>query len=186
MLCAARALCTDSPGIVGILGTGSNSCLYDGHSIVANVSPLGYILGDEGSGAVLGRTLLGDIFKRQLPDSVIDKFYRLYPITPLEAIAEVYRGTAPNRYLASFVPFLADNIAVPEIKRMVEDSFYAFLRRNILPYDNCYSLPVNFVGSVAYHFRQQLIPVLKSLNLIPGKILQSPSRGIADYHLIHS
>lgn len=135
MLGACRALCGDSPGIVCILGTGSNSCYYDGCEITANVSPLGYILGDEGSGAVLGKTLLADIFKNQLPEKIIADFHKEYPeLTRDELITRVYRRPEANRFMASFVPFLARHASHPAIDRLVTDAFLSFFTRNVLSY----------------------------------------------------
>ena len=118
LLGAARALCGNQAGIACILGTGSNSCLYDGKKIVSNTSPLGYILGDEGSGAFLGKTLVGNILKKIFSQKIQDRFFEKYNLTPSIIINKVYRESMPNRFLASLVPFLAEHREEPEIHDM--------------------------------------------------------------------
>jgi N-acetylglucosamine kinase-like BadF-type ATPase len=182
MLGAARAICGHRPGIACILGTGSNSCAFDGSQITKNVPPLGYILGDEGSGAVLGRTLLGDIMKHQLPQHIIDKFYEQYALTNADIIERVYRQKTPNRFLASFAPFLKDNIAEPRIEAIVKDGFRQFLRRNVRQYRDCNSLPIGFIGSIALVFRAQLEAVMHEEKMNLGRIIQAPMDGLIEFH----
>lgn len=182
LLGAARALCGDAPGIACILGTGSNSCLYDGHKIIDAVSPMGYILGDEGSGASIGRRFLSDLFKRQVPGSLAGKFLEQYPLTPAEAIDRVYRRPQPNRFLASLMPFIAEHIAVDYLDQLVTDEFDRFLTRNVENYAGAHSLPVSFTGSIAHNFRPQLIHALAIHNLTLGTLLPSPLPGIITYH----
>ena len=110
LLAAARALCGNSPGIACILGTGSNSCLYDGKDIIKNISPLGFILGDEGSGAVLGKLLVGDVLKNQLPVALQKAFFAEFGLTPAVIMEKVYKQPFPNRFLASLSPFLLRHI----------------------------------------------------------------------------
>ena len=135
MLAAARGLCGHQPGIACIMGTGSNSCYYDGKNIVSNVSPLGFILGDEGSGAVLGKLLVGDILKNQMTPGLKEKFLEQYNLTPAEIIDRVYRQPFPNRFLASFSPFLVEHLDEPAIRELVLNSFKKFLKRNVMQYD---------------------------------------------------
>jgi N-acetylglucosamine kinase-like BadF-type ATPase len=132
LLCAAHALCGHSPGIACILGTGSNSCYYDGNEIVCNVSPLGYVLGDEGSGNALGRKLLSDILKNQLPPTIRDLFFETYQTTTGEIIDNVYCRPFPNRYMAQFARFVSANIACPELKSLASNCFREFFQRNVL------------------------------------------------------
>ncbi len=183
MLCAARALFGDRSGIACILGTGSNSCHYNGTEIIENVSPLGFILGDEGSGAVLGRTLLGDILKKQLPADICQRFWDKYSLTQNQIIEHVYRKQAPNRFLASFTPFLKENIYFPEIETLVVNAFTGFLKRNIINYENAYQLPVSFIGSIAWHFSSQLKKAMGICNLNLETIEQTPVTGITAFHL---
>ena len=181
LLGAARALFHREPGIAAILGTGSNSCLYDGNKIVSNVSPLGWILGDEGSGAVLGRLLVGDVLKRQLPQALCDEFMRRYALTPTDIIDAVYRQPMPNRFLASFVPFLGEHRQDASIHRLLVVAFRSFFVRNILSYERS-DLPVSFVGSVAYHFEDELREVAAKESCTVGRILCNPMPEMVRYH----
>ena len=156
LLAAARALCGREPGIACIMGTGSNSCLYDGRGIAHNVSPLGYVLGDEGSGAVLGKLFLGDVLKNQLPADVAAKFLEEYNLDLLTIIRRVYREPLGNRFMASVTPFISKHIDVPQIHDMVLGSFKAFFRRNIMQYEGYSEHKVNFIGSIAVYFRPVL------------------------------
>lgn len=182
LLAAARALCGRKAGIACIMGTGSNSCYYDGDNIVDNVSPLGYILGDEGSGAVLGKILVGDVLKRQLPHELCERFLQEYNLDRLEIIRRVYREPQANRFLASLSPFLAANIEEPAIHRLVLNSFKLFFVRNILAYEDCKTLPVSFIGSIAYYYRNVLEEAASSVGCILGQIVKSPMEGLIKYH----
>ena len=148
LLAAARALCGHSPGIACILGTGSNSCLYDGKDIVNNISPLGFILGDEGSGAVLGKLLVGDVLKNQLPVALQEVFFAESGLTPAIIMEKVYKQPFPNRFLASLSPFLLRHVEEPAIYNLVSNSFRAFFARNVMQYD-CRDHPVHLIGSIA-------------------------------------
>lgn len=182
LLGVARAVCCKTEGIACILGTGSNSCLYDGDKIVSNISPLGFILGDEGSGAVLGKLLVGDLLKGILPERLKSLFLEQYGLTPAYIIDKVYRQPFPNRFLAGFAPFLAEHLDEPSIYRLVADSFYAFIYRNVKQYhrDDC---EVSFVGSIAYFFRDILSAVASDTGIVLGKIVQNPMDGLLQYHL---
>ena len=182
LLAAARALCGHQSGIACILGTGSNSCFYDGREIVATVSPLGFILGDEGSGAVLGKLFLGDMLKNQLPDDITQSFLKEYDLDLLGVIRRVYREPQPNRFLASVAPFLAKNISCPQIHGLVTGSFKAFFSRNIRQYDSYGSYPVNFIGSIARVFRRQLIEAAEATGCTVGLTVKSPMQGLISYH----
>ena len=182
LLASARALCGNEPGIACILGTGSNSCYYDGKEIVDNVSPLGYILGDEGSGAVLGKLLVGDVLKKQLPEPLCEKFLKEYDLDRLEIIRRVYREPFANRFLASLSPFLAKNIEEPAVHRLVLNAFKAFFVRNITNYKNYKSLKVNFVGSIAMYYRSVLEEAAASVDCTIGTIIKSPMEGLILYH----
>ncbi|MCH5220899.1 MAG: ATPase [Muribaculaceae bacterium] len=184
LLAAARALCGREAGIACIMGTGSNSCLYDGSTIVANVSPLGFILGDEGSGAVLGKIFLGDVLKKQLPEYICTKFLNEYNLDLLGIIRRVYREPQPNRFLASVTPFLSQNIDVPEIHDLVLNAFRAFFRRNIKQYVNYANYKVNFIGSIAYYFRNVLEEAAAAENCTIGSILKSPMEGLLKFHAV--
>ena len=181
LLGAARALFGSSKGIACILGTGSNSCYFDGVEIVENVSPLGFILGDEGSGAVLGKILIADCLKNQLPIQLKDKLLKQFDLTPSKILEKVYKQPFPNRFLATLSPFLLENIAEPSIFNIVYDSFDAFFVRNVMQYtlDN---KEVGFVGSVAYYFKDCLEIVASERGIKISKIEQSPMNGLVEYH----
>lgn len=181
MLAAARGLCGHRAGIACIMGTGSNSCFYDGSAITGNVSPLGFILGDEGSGAVLGKLLVGDLLKNQLGTELKEEFLREYQLTPADIIDRVYRHPFPNRFLASFSPFLASHLTLPEVHALVLGSFKAFLRRNVMQYDYKH-YEANFIGSIAYHYREVLREAAQETSVRTGCILASPMEGLVRYH----
>ena len=182
LLAAARALCGRNPGIACILGTGSNSCYYDGEKICDNVSPLGYILGDEGSGAVLGKLLVGDVLKKQLPAELCEKFLKQFNLDRMKIIENVYKKPAPNRFLASLSPFLIQNIEEPAIHRLVLNAFKSFFVRNIENYANFKEVPVSFVGSVGFYYREVLDEAAKALDVTIGTVIKSPMEGLLKYH----
>ena len=182
LVAAARGLLQHEAGIACILGTGSNSCFYDGKNIVSNVSPLGFILGDEGSGAVLGKKFIADCLKNQLPEELKNKFLTTFGLTANDIINNVYRKPFPNRYLAQFTPFLAENMAEPAIYNLIFDSFTDFFVRNVMQYPNFDEYPVSFVGSIAYYFKDILEVVAFELGITLGEIKQSPLEGLVAFH----
>lgn len=181
MLAAARSLCGHHAGIACIMGTGSNSCYYDGGKIVQNVSPLGFILGDEGSGACLGKLLVGDILKNQMTPELKKKFLSQFNLTPADIIDRVYRKPFPNRFLASLSPFLAQNLNEPCVHNLVLNSFKSFLKRNVMQYDYT-SHEVHFIGSVAYYYKDVLAQAADEMGIRLGTILKSPMEGLIAYH----
>lgn len=181
MLAAARALCGHSAGIACIMGTGSNSCYYDGKAIVTNVSPLGFILGDEGSGACLGKLLVGDLLKNQMTPELKEKFLTQFSLTPADIIDRVYRKPFPNRFLASLSPFLHQNLNEPCIRTLVLDSMKAFLKRNVMQYDYQHS-KVHFIGSVAFYYKELLAEAAQETGIQLGTIIKSPMEGLIEYH----
>ena len=182
MLAAARGLCGREAGIACIMGTGSNSCYYDGENIVANVSPLGFILGDEGSGACLGKLMVGDLLKNQMNPGLKEKFLKQFDLTPADIIDRVYRKPFPNRFLASLSPFLAQNINEPCVHELVLNSFKAFFKRNIMQYENYQNLKVNLIGSVAFYYKEVLAEAAEAMGIQLGTIIQSPMEGLIKYH----
>lgn len=182
LLAAARALCGHSAGIACIMGTGSNSCYYDGKDICDNVSPLGYILGDEGSGAVLGKLLLGDVLKNQLPKELCEKFLEQYQLDRLTIIRRVYKEPQANRFLASVTPFLIQNIENPAVHALVLNSFKAFFVRNIQQYKDYSKLKVNFIGSIAYYYKDVLTEAAVQCGCNVGTIIKSPMEGLIRFH----
>lgn len=181
MLGAARALCGRSDGIVCILGTGSNSCLYDGERITANVPPLGYVLGDEGSGAHIGRLVVADILKGLMSEQLREALYRECATSYSEIIDRVYRQPQANRYLAGFAEFAARHIDDAAVAACVDRAFDAFIERNVMQYAT-EGRTVGFVGSTAYFFRERLLLSLGRHSLRPGRIMRSPIDSLAEYH----
>ena len=173
LLGAARALCGDSEGLACILGTGANSCLYDGKHIVANTPPLGYILGDEGSGAVLGKRFLNALYKGHLGNEIKSDFEAEMQMTLAEVIDRVYRQPLPNRWLASLSPFIHSRLDNLAVEALVIDNFSDFIARNIEPYHRR-DLPLQAVGSVAFFYKDLLCQAAKKAGYAVGKILRSP------------
>ena len=170
---AARALLGSEEGIACILGTGANSCLWDGHEIVRQTPALGFILGDEGSGAVLGKLFINALYKGVLPEELKTEFEQAYDTDMLGVIEHVYRQPGPNRWLASLSPFIHEHLHIAEVERLVEQNFEQFIVRNLLPYQRP-DLPVCFIGSIAMHYREQLTRMMERHGLTVGRIQKSP------------
>ncbi len=181
LLGAARAVVGSQEGIACILGTGANSCLYDGRQITQNTPPLGYILGDEGSGAVLGKRFLNALYKGFIPASLVTGFQEDIGMDMSAVIARIYREPMANRFLASLSPFISRHIDVPEVRQLVVDNFCDFFRRNVVQYDRR-DLPVGFVGSIAWHYEDQLREAASQEGFIVGRVLKSPIDGLVAYH----
>ena len=181
LLAAVHSTCGCSAGIACILGTGSNSCFFDGERIVKNVPPLGFILGDEGGGATLGRLLVSEILKGLMPDDLSRAFFSKYGLTQADILDRVYRHPFPNRFLAGFSPFLHEHIDVPELRTIAFQNFVSFFTRNVLQYDYK-RYEVNFVGSVAYHYKDILKEAAEAVNVRTGKIVKNPISGLVDYY----
>lgn len=181
VLAAARALCGHKPGIACILGTGSNSCFYDGEGIAENVRAGGFILGDEASGAYLGKRLISDFIKGLLPAPVENTFKKRYGLDYMAIVQKVYREPMPSRFLASFSPFIAEFRNHPHIANLLKSSFEEFLRRNIIHYDYK-KYPVNFVGSIAYYYKDILEKAVNASGMRMGTVLQGPIDGLVAYH----
>ncbi|MEG1586800.1 MAG: ATPase [Bacteroidales bacterium] len=179
---ACRGLLGNSPGIACILGTGSNSCYYDGKEIISNISPLGFILGDEGSGAHLGKKMVAEFLKNQLPEDLKSKFLEEFQTSPGDILDHVYRQPFPNRYLAGLSRFLINHIDEPECYDLVHGCFREFFERNVMQYDFSDELPVNFVGSIAYHYREILERVASEFGLWIEKVDKNPIDGLVKYH----
>lgn len=185
LLGAARALFPSGRGIACILGTGSNSCLIDSGTIIDNVPPLGYILGDEGSGASLGRRLFNYMLKRRFPASILEQWTAETGIDYAGVIEYVYRGEKPNVFLAHQTHFIADNLHVPEIYEMVTEEMCAFIRRNILVYPDARHEKVRFTGSVAQVFEAAIRDAAKRCGIIVDTVNADPTQGLINYHLTH-
>jgi N-acetylglucosamine kinase-like BadF-type ATPase len=183
LLGAARAVCQHQEGLACILGTGSNSCLYDGEKIVGNVPPLGYILGDEGSGAVLGKLFLNALFKGALPDGMKEDFLQSSGLSYPEIIQRVYRQPMANRFLASTSLYISEHLDVPALRDLVKQNFRDFFHKNIAQYGR-HDLPVGAIGSIAYHYRDLLQEVAEEEGYKLSTVAKSPMEGLVTYHLM--
>ena len=181
LLGAARALCGHNFGITSILGTGANSCLYDGETIVQNTPALGYILGDEGSGAVLGRRFLNALYKGVLSDKIKSDFETATGLTMADVIDRVYSQPHANRFLASLSEFIHSHLDDEAVRQIVIGNFDDFFQKNIVPY-NRRDLPVSFVGSIAWHYQSELQESAARQGFTLGTILQSPIEGLLRFH----
>jgi N-acetylglucosamine kinase-like BadF-type ATPase len=182
LLAAARALCGREPGIACILGTGSNTCSYDGERIIDNVANLGWILADEGSGADLGKKTVVDYFRQSMPGHVAELFKTVFPWTREELLEKVYQQEKPSAFLASFSKFIGDHIHEPYCHQLVHDRFNAFFENNVVKYPDFQQVKVHFTGSIAFHFSNILRQVAKERGITVQHILESPIAGLTLYH----
>lgn len=182
LMAAARALCGKEAGIACILGTGSNSCLYDGVNIVDNIPSLGFIIGDEGGGGYIGRKLLQNYFYRELPDDLKTKLEAKFDMERSAVLNQIYGQETPNRYVAEFAGWLTENNKQPFVHTLLYKCFMEFLTRQVIKYENFGNLPIHFIGSIA-HYNQHIIKeALDDLVLKPGKFLRDPMEGLVLYH----
>ena len=183
LLAAARALLGHEPGFAAILGTGTNSCIYDGTDITYNVDSLGYFLGDEGSGSYLGKRLLRDYMRDLLPDGLQEALRAEYQLgSRNDILDQLYNKPLPNRFLASFAKFAYDHNNVSYCRQIVVESFEAFFQNIVLHYPNYQALTFNCIGSVAYNFRDALTQVANHHGMQVGKIIRSPIDDLVSYH----
>lgn len=182
VLGAARALFGNEPGIACILGTGSNTCLFDGEKITQGISPLGFILGDEGSGAVMGRKLLGDYFKEMMPARLREEFAKRFDLTREEALNRVYRTEKPNQFLAQFVPFLSEYANSAYCQEFVQQNFMEFFERNVIKLPEYSKMQIGFVGSVAFHFSQILNNTASYYGFEQIIVVKDPIDGLEKYY----
>ncbi len=181
LLGAARGLLVRRPGLACILGTGSNSCLYDGNEIVKRVAPLGYILGDEGSNAYLGKRFIADMLKEIAPADLIRAFYEKYMVTSNMLMDEVYTNPLPNRSLAKYAAFLAEHIDNAYVYQLVYSGFMSFFMRNIAAYDYK-AQPLCFVGSTGVRFREILDRAAADFGVEIEKVIPYSMPGLVEYH----
>jgi glucosamine kinase len=185
LLAAARALCGREAGIACILGTGANNGLYDGEKIINNIGSLGFWLGDEGSGGYLGKQLVVAYLHHELPAGLHEAFQKNFPdVSRLSILERAYRQPFPNRYFASFTPFLSHHLSDSFVSTLLSNAFGTFLDTYVSKHPNATALPVHFTGSVAYHFRAILAEVLAEKNLHLGTIQKSPIPGLLRFHQI--
>jgi len=179
---AAKALCGDEKGVACILGTGSNSCYYNGKKIIKNSPGLGYVLGDEGSGAYLGKKVVQYYLYNTFDADLMDRFNAKFNTNAVEILDAVYKNPLPNRYLASFTVFLVENRGHYMIENIIEDGFNDFFFNHIYKYRESWTLPLHFIGSVAYGFKDVLKDMCAVYELQLGKVLKNPMDGLVKYH----
>lgn len=184
LLAAARALFGDKPGIACILGTGSNSGLYDGQQIVENIPALGYILGDEGSGAVLGKRFIGALFKGMLPDTLKEEYLSDTGQELADVIDKVYRQPMPNRYLATAAKFVKHHLDCEPLRLLVIQHFREFFQRNTALYQRP-DLPIGAVGGIACHFQELLDEAAALEGTAIAQVLEHPIESLAMFHHNH-
>ena len=179
---ASKALCGDKKGVACILGTGSNSCYFNGKKIINNSPGLGFILGDEGSGAYMGKKVVQYFLYNTFDPDLMDRFMAKYNTDSATILDAVYRQPLPNRYLASFVSFLIENRGHFMIENIIEDSFNDFFFTHICKYKESWTLPIHFTGSVAFGFKDVLKQMCQSYELELGNVLKQPMDGLIKYH----
>ncbi len=184
LLGAARALCGHQEGIACILGTGSNSCFFDGKKITENVPSLGYLLGDEGSGAYIGKVLIKEILSLSAPSDIREMFANKYNYNKVDILTHLYKHEFPNRFLASFTNFVSENISHPFMQTLVHDAFCIFFDTQVLKYQRYKEVSIYFTGSVAFYFADILKNVAKERGIEIKNIVQSPIAGLIEYHLV--
>jgi glucosamine kinase len=183
MMGAARGVCGFNSGIVCVLGTGSNACVYDGENITKQSPSLGYMLGDEGSGVHIGKRLLQEYLYGKLPPSIQTKFDEKYNLTQAIILDRLYSQYMPNRYMASFAEFAAENLDHSYIYGVIYESFYSFLDNHVARFENASNLKLNFVGSVANSYKEVLEKVSIDSGYSFGVVKKSPMEGLTAFHL---
>ncbi len=179
---AARALCLHEKGVACILGTGSNSCYFNGKRILKNSPGLGYVLGDEGSGAYLGRKVIQHYLYKTFDEDLTARFDAKYKTSHIEILDKVYKQQLPNRYMASFALFLAENRGHYMIENIIEDSLNDFFFNHLYKYRESWLYPIHFAGGVAYAFRDVLKSLCEGYELQLGRVLKNPMQGLLEYH----
>ena len=183
---AAISICGSDMGIACILGTGSNSCVYDGKNVKKTLLSLGYLLGDEGSGTYIGKKILYHYLKNQMPEELSQLFYNKYNKHPEDIVAEMYAAPKTGAYLAQFSHFASEHIGNIFIEDIIKNCFRDFIKEQVILYEEAKLYPIGFVGSIAAVFCKQLQVVVEEFELKTGKIIQNPIEGLVEYHLKES
>lgn len=183
LLAAARALLGNEKGIAVILGTGSNSGYYDGERIVENITSLGFILGDEGSGAFIGKHFIQDYLNKEVPKNIAEIFYETYKLSTTDILDSVYKKPMPSKFLASFSKFINQNNKEQYFIDLINYSFTQFITKHICKYPNYFEVNINCVGSVAYHYRESLKAIATTRGITIDKIIETPIKALTAYHL---
>ena len=184
LLGAAIGVCGTQPGIAAILGTGSNSCYFDGEKVIENIPALGYVLGDEGSGAYIGKEVLKGYLNKEMDATVLQKFEMKFKPSLEGILDRVYKEALPNRYFASFAKWVGEEVENEKyLQEIVRKALDAFFKKHICKYENHSELPLNVVGSIGYHFMHLLHQVAEKNNVTLGKVIKSPISGLVKHHM---
>jgi glucosamine kinase len=184
-MASAIACCGDDEGIACILGTGSNSCVYDGKNIIKTLPSLGYMLGDEGSGSHIGKGFLQLYLKNKLSKELEEVFYTKYKLTASDVLDHLYRKEKPGTFISGFAPFVIEHQTDKDMQKIIQNSFHAFFDEFILPYPESKTFPINFVGSIASLLSDNLRVIGKQRGYKIQRIVRYPIESLAEYHLIH-
>lgn len=183
ILGAARSLLQDKTGIACILGTGANSCFYDGREVMNIMPSLGYLFSDWGSGTVMGKDFMALLLQEKLPVAVMEDFYDSYRMGRAQILDGVYNRPLPNRFLASFTPFLLKYSSLPDLQNIIHDNFSKFFMYYVMRFgNNNNKITVNFTGSIAYNFKSFLVDIADEFGIVIEKIVQRPMDGLVNYH----
>ena len=184
LLAAARALLGTQPGFAAILGTGANTCLYDGHHITKNIDSLGFVMGDEGSGAAIGKQLLSDYMRGYMPETISQLFWDTFQLDATQLMHNIYALPLANRYCAGFCRFISDHLESEYLHRLVKNCFNDFFKNLVTRYPGYRENTFNSVGSIAFHFQHILAAVSSEYDMRMGKIILSPMHDLVEYHLL--
>lgn len=182
LLAAARSLCGDEKGIACIIGTGTNSCFYDGSNIISNVPSLGWAIADEGGGTYLGKTLVTDYYRKDMPEHLRVIFKERFGLNKDAFLTAIYQEPMPGRFLASFAKFINEHISEPYMYKLVYDAFTTFIIKNVVKYEGYKEVPVHFTGSVAYYFNNILRKVAVDQGIYIKHITEHPIAGLTLFH----
>jgi len=183
LLAAAYAAYQGRPAIVCIMGTGSNSCYFDGENLKIKLPSLGFLMGDEGSGSAIGKQLVRRFFMQKLPADLHEEFQEIYNLTIDDALKNMYHTTRPNAYLANFNKFVIDRKDHPYLRTMVLEEMKNFFDYQVLPYEESTEAEINFIGSIAYYYEDILRSAAAELNLNVGHVVQKPIESLVSYHV---
>jgi len=183
LLAAARSLCGHEPGIACILGTGSNSCVFDGDKIIDNIPSLGYVIADEGGGTFLGKKLIADYLRKEMPADLERKMHKRFDLNKNTILDKVYNQEKPGRFIASFTKFIFDNIRESYMHDLVYNSFTEFFENNIVKYKNYKEYPIHFTGGVAFYFNDILRKVTTDQEMVLKNVVENPIAGLTLFHM---
>lgn len=180
---AAYAAYNGKPAIVCIMGTGSNSCYFDGENLKIKLPSLGILIGDEGSGSAIGKQLVRRFFMQKLPQDLHEEFENTYHLTIDEALKNMYHSTRPNAFLADFNKFVVERKDHPYFIQMVSEEMKNFFEYQVIPYEESKESEINFIGSIAYYYKNILRSVASELHLNVGHVVQKPIESLVNYHI---